>query len=83
MLGDEHPDTLNSINNMGMLLKSQGRLTEAEPYFREALDSFRRVQGDEHLNTLAIKSNLALLLIELGNASVAERLAGKQSRWRE
>ena len=28
-LGDRHPDTLISINNLGLLLKAQGRLDEA------------------------------------------------------
>ena len=28
-LGDRHPDTLASINNLGLLLQDQGRLDEA------------------------------------------------------
>jgi hypothetical protein len=32
VLGDDHPDTLTSINNMGGLLYSQGKLDEAMPY---------------------------------------------------
>ena len=28
-LGDRHPDTLTSINNLGLLLKAQGQLDEA------------------------------------------------------
>ena len=30
-LGRDHPHTLNSINNVGSLLKEQGKLKEAEP----------------------------------------------------
>ncbi|MCH8153607.1 MAG: tetratricopeptide repeat protein, partial [Planctomycetes bacterium] len=41
VLGDDHPRTLNSINNMGLLLKSQGKFAEAEPYVREALEGNR------------------------------------------
>ena len=37
---------------MGFLLKSQGKLEEAEPYFREALEGRRRTLGDEHPDTL-------------------------------
>ena len=37
-LGEDHPDTLQSLNNMAVLLKAQGRLAEAEPLFRQALE---------------------------------------------
>ena len=37
-LGEDHPDTLLSLNNMAFLLKAQGRLAEAEPLYREALE---------------------------------------------
>ena len=36
-LGAEHPDTLQSINNMGDLLARQGKYGEAMDYFNEAL----------------------------------------------
>jgi non-specific serine/threonine protein kinase/serine/threonine-protein kinase len=52
VLGDDDPRTLRSINGMGYLLKARGKLTEAEPYFREALEGRRRVLGDEHPRTL-------------------------------
>jgi len=29
-LGVEHPDTLSSINNLGLVLESQGKYKEAE-----------------------------------------------------
>jgi serine/threonine protein kinase len=38
LLGDDHPDTLDSINAMGSLLHLQGRPEDAESYFREAID---------------------------------------------
>ena len=37
-LGEDHPDTLLSLNNMALLLKAQGRLAESEPLFREFLE---------------------------------------------
>ena len=36
-LGDAHPDTLTSMNNLAELLRAQGKFGEAEPLFREAL----------------------------------------------
>ena len=37
-LDEDHPDTLQSLNNMAVLLKAQGRLAEAEPLYRQALE---------------------------------------------
>ena len=37
-LGEAHPDTLGSLNNLAALLKAQGQLAEAEPLYREALE---------------------------------------------
>ena len=37
-LGDRHPDTLLSINNLGRLLHDQGRMGEAETLLLEAHD---------------------------------------------
>src|SRR5262249_40086656 len=52
VLGEEHPDTLSSINSMGILLQRQGKLSEAESYYREAMEKRRRVLGNEHPDTL-------------------------------
>ena len=38
-LGDDHPQTLTIVNNLGMVLHAQGLLARAEFYFREALES--------------------------------------------
>ena len=62
VLGDEHADTLISINNMGFLLQAQGKLAEAEPYCREALGGCRRVLGDDHRITLMSISTMGSLL---------------------
>ncbi|MFU8828675.1 MAG: tetratricopeptide repeat protein, partial [Phycisphaerales bacterium] len=74
VLGDEHPDTLNSINNMGSLLNAQGKLAEADPYSREALDGFRRVLGNEHPNTLLSMYNLGKTLVALQKWDEAQAL---------
>lgn len=38
VLGEEHPDTLVSIDSLGVLLQAKGKLVEAEPYILEALE---------------------------------------------
>ena len=49
-LGDTHPSTLTSINNLGSLLKAQGDLAGAAPLLREALAARRATlgAGDTH-----------------------------------
>ena len=37
ILGNRHPSTLGSINNLGALLQDKGDLAAAEPLYREAL----------------------------------------------
>jgi len=89
VLGDEHPDTLSSINSMGILLESQGKLAEAEPYYREALATAERLRTDViggereraafagALRLPAIAADYAALLVQTDRAAealgVAER----------
>ena len=48
VLGPEHPDTAQSLNNLGYLLGSQGDLAGARPYYERALAIWERVLGPEH-----------------------------------
>ena len=66
-LGDEHPDTLTSMNNLATLLLGQAELSEAEPLFMEAMRMQRSTLGDDHPDTLTCMSNLASLLQDQGN----------------
>ena len=72
VLGDDHPDTLTSIDNMGRLLRAMGKLQEAETYYREALAGKRRVLGDDHPETLVSINNMGLLLESRGKLEEAE-----------
>jgi tetratricopeptide (TPR) repeat protein len=64
---------------MGFLLRLQGNLEEAEPYYREVLEGRRRVQGDEHPETLGSINNLGSLLNKLARYDEAAEvlLAGE------
>jgi tetratricopeptide (TPR) repeat protein len=53
LLGDEHPDVAQSLNNLALLYKSQGRYSDAEPLYIEALAN--------HPNTITIRKNLEYL----------------------
>ena len=65
-LGDRHPDTLISINNMATLLEDMGKLEEARPLYEEALQARRETLGDRHPDTLASIYNLGLTAGEAG-----------------
>jgi len=72
--GEDHPDTLTSLNNLGVLLQAQGKLDEAEPYLREAMEKCRRVLGPDHPNTRISTINTATLLEAQGKHAEAVRL---------
>ena len=56
------------------MLKQQGKLEEAEPLSREALEGMREVHGPRHPSTLIAVDNLATLLVESGRTEEETRL---------
>ena len=46
VLGEEHPDTLRSMNNLGRLYLDSGRFVEAESTLRTALTAYRKLSPD-------------------------------------
>ena len=73
-LGSQHPSTLISINNLGMLLKEKGDLAAAEPLVREALEARRETLGIRHPDTLVSIGNFGGLLKAKGDLAAAEPL---------
>ncbi len=72
MLGNDDPNTLAAISDMGILLQSQGKVAEAEPLMREALERSRRVRGDDDPGTLTAINNIGYLLQWQGKLAEAE-----------
>ncbi len=72
VLGDDHPDTLTSINDMGVLLQVVGRTAEAELFVRQSLLGRRKALGEDHPQTLTSSNNLAALLQAQGRLAEAE-----------
>lgn len=70
VLGEDDPDTIQSITNLGGLMRAQGKLAEA--YGREALEKYRRVLGEEHPSTLTGINNLGSFLLGRGKFAEAE-----------
>jgi eukaryotic-like serine/threonine-protein kinase len=73
-LGDDHPDTLQSINDLAYLLELMGDWEQAETHYEEALAGRRRVYGDEHRLTYVAMNNLGLLIQQRGRVEEAYEL---------
>jgi len=59
VLGEDHPNTVTSRNNLAYAYESAGRLTEAITLFEQVLTDSIRVLGPDHPNTLTSRNNLA------------------------
>jgi hypothetical protein len=59
VLGESHPDTLNSRNNLAVAYRAVGRTGEAIPLYEVSLAGFERVLGAEHPTTVIARENLA------------------------
>src|SRR5436309_1864820 len=57
----QHPDTAQSLMNLGSLYRAQGKYKQAEPLFKRALTIYEQVLGPEHRDTAACLHNLAML----------------------
>jgi len=73
-LGDRHPDTATSLNNLAALYYSQGRYGEAEPLYVQALEICKAELGARHPDTATSLNNLAALYRSQGRYSEAEPL---------
>jgi tetratricopeptide (TPR) repeat protein len=74
VLGDKHPDTLTSMNNLALTYADQGRWDEAEELQKKVMKTRKRVLGDEHPNTLSSISNLTSTYADQGRWGEAEEL---------
>jgi tetratricopeptide (TPR) repeat protein len=59
LLGEDHPDTLASRNNLAYAYQTAGDLGRAIPLHEQNLTDRRRVLGEDHPDTLASRNNLA------------------------
>jgi CHAT domain-containing protein/tetratricopeptide (TPR) repeat protein len=70
-LGEDHPETLTSLINLGLLLQAMGDLAAALPCHEQALGTSRRVLGHDHPDTVSCLINLGSLLEDRGEAAAA------------
>ena len=62
------------LNNLAMLLRAEGKLSDAEPLLRRALDIDENILGPQDPNVAAASLNLAGLLQDQGEFDDAEAL---------
>jgi tetratricopeptide (TPR) repeat protein len=73
ILGPKHPDTLTSVNQLGLSLQRQRRYDEAALMYQRVLEA-GEVLGQEHPDTLTSASSLGLVLEEQGKYEEAEAI---------
>jgi Flp pilus assembly protein TadD len=73
-LGEEHPGTLASMNNLAVTLRAQGDLLGARELLEQTLEVRRRVFGEEHADTLSCMADLASTLRAQGDLQGAREL---------
>jgi tetratricopeptide (TPR) repeat protein len=74
LLGDDHPDTLESANYLTLVLRELGQYEQARQLGEDTLTRYRRVHGDDHPFTLITTSILAVALRGLGQYERARQL---------
>jgi len=77
VLGDNHPNTLTSVNNLAAAYQTAGDLDRAIPLYEQALADSRRVLDDDHPDTLNSVSNLAGAYLAAGDLDRAIPLCDK------
>jgi hypothetical protein len=60
VLGDEHPDTLRSLNGLAETRRALGDPEPAHRLHEQVLAARRNVLGNDHPETLISMNNLAL-----------------------
>lgn len=74
LLGEDHPETLLTLNNLAALCLDQGKRAEAEPLLLKVLEIGNRTVGKENPSTLVTLNNLAGLYRMEGKYAQAERI---------
>jgi tetratricopeptide (TPR) repeat protein len=72
--GLEHTETLDAVNNLGLLYTDQGRLKNAEQMLQRALSGYEKTCGPEHIKTLDTVNNLGLLYADQGRLKDAQHM---------
>ncbi|CAK0876136.1 unnamed protein product [Prorocentrum cordatum] len=78
-LGGAHEDTLKTAGNLGLVLYSQRRTSEALPLLRETMQGLVHVLGRQHPLTLTVMQNLSLAMGDQEPASSEALRLGREA----
>jgi CHAT domain-containing protein len=73
-LGEDHPETITTLNDLAFFMSQSGQYAAAEPLFRQALALRRKVLGEDHPDTAMGYNNVAGNLRAQGKYAAAEPL---------
>jgi ribosome biogenesis protein Tsr3 len=74
VLGEDHPHTLRSTNNLAADLSALGEHEQARQISEDNFTRRRRVLGEDHPHTLSSANNLAADLSALGEHEQARQI---------
>ncbi len=74
VLTRDHPDSIASTSDLGLLLQVQLRRDEAESLLRDAAERSRALWGEKHLQYAVAENNLAMLLHDMNRDDEAVEL---------
>jgi hypothetical protein len=77
LLGPEHPDLAQTLNNLGVLRHTQGRSTEAEAFYLWALEICQANRHPQDQDVVNVVRNYAAFLQECGRLPEAESLRAR------
>ena len=70
----QHVDVLRACNNVGNVLRKQGKFVEAEPLLLQAFEGYKSSVGEHNLKTLRALENLGTLYENMGRFEDAEKM---------
>jgi tetratricopeptide (TPR) repeat protein len=65
IFGEDHPESLASLNNVASLCLSMGEFDRALRLYKECLAKRRQILGEDHPNTLISLNHLAVLFLHM------------------
>jgi serine/threonine-protein kinase len=74
LLGSDHPDVVDSLNNLAALYMARGDIAAGEPLLREALTICGRIHSADTLQEASTLNNLGSLLLSKGAHDEAEQV---------
>jgi tetratricopeptide (TPR) repeat protein len=74
ILGQDHPQTLESASNLALLYASIEQYHSAESLYEECLQTKKRILGQDHPETLEAEKSLAVLYLYMDQYEKAEIL---------